>query len=393
VKRRDLLKSGAAGALVTGATLTGAPAIAQSDASRRFEWKLPTSFPAKAPGVGTNVTSFAERVAAMSDGRLTFKVFSSGELVPPFAVEDAVQQGTAEIGHSTPYYAAGKNPALHFFSTVPFGLSATEHAAWLRFGGGQQLWEEIYAERGLVPIYSGNSGVQSGGWFKQPIESLEDLKGLNMRIAGLGGEAMRSLGVNAVLLPPPEIFAAFKSGAIDAAEWVGPLLDQAFGLYKVASYCHVPAFHEPGAALAIVVNADAWAELPEDLQQIVRNAAEATSVETLAQFDYFNVQALGQLRDEGVTFAPFPDEVIAALRTATASIMQQLAEDNDDFARVRQSYEAFLEPAREYASLFQGAMFEQRNGCAQASLPSPGSGPRSLRGRLNRDGSEPGVAL
>jgi len=363
VNRRDLLKRGAAtGALVSGATLSGAPAIVRAQEARTFEWKLPTSFPAQAPGVGTNVTSFAERVARMSDGRLSFKVFSSGELVPPFAVEDAVQNGTAEIGHSTPYYAAGKNPALHFFSTVPFGMSATEHTAWLRFGGGQELWEEIYATRGLVPIYSGNSGVQSGGWFKSPITSVADLKGLNMRIAGLGGEAMRTLGVNAVLLPPPEIFSAFKSGAIDAAEWVGPLLDQAFGLYKVASYCHVPAFHEPGAALAIVVNADAWAELPEDLQQIVRNAAEATSVETLAQFDYFNVQALGQLREEGVTFAPFPDDVVAALREATVSIMQGLAEDNADFARVQQSYDAFLAPVREYASLFQGAMFEQRNG-------------------------------
>lgn len=361
MKRRDFLHTGTA-AIAGGALVSGAPAIAQSDASRRFNWKLPTSFPAKAPGVGTNVTSFADRVARMSDGRLTFEVFSSGELVPPFAVEDAVQKGTAEIGHSTPYYAAGKNPALHFFSTVPFGLSATEHTAWLRYGGGQTLWDEIYATRGLVPIYSGNSGVQSGGWFKQPIESLDDLKGLNMRIAGLGGEAMRALGVNAVLLPPPEIFTAFKSGAIDAAEWVGPLLDQAFGLYKVASHCHVPAFHEPGAALEIVVNADAWNELPEDLQAIVRNAAEATSVETLAQFDYFNVQALGQLREQGVTFAPFPDDVIDALRGATADVMASLAQDSEDFQRVQQSYEAFLEPAREYANLFQGTMFSQRTG-------------------------------
>ena len=359
MKRRDFIKAGTAAGAVAGTTvITGAPAIAQGN----IEWKLPTSFPAQAPGVGTNVTSFAERVAAMSDGRLTFEVFSSGELVPPFAIEDAVQQGTVEIGHSTPYYAAGKNPALHFFSTVPFGMSATEHTAWLRYGGGQTLWDEIYAERGLKPFYSGNSGVQSAGWFREPIESLDDLKGLNMRIAGLGGEAMRALGVNAVLLPPPEIFPAFKSGAIDAAEWVGPLLDQAFGLYKVASLCYVPAFHEPGAALEIVVNRDAFDELPADLQAIVANAAEATSVETLAQFDWFNTQALGQLRGEGVEFREFPDEVVAALREASATVIEDLAADNEGFARVRESYDAFLGPAREYANLMQGAMYRQRSG-------------------------------
>ena len=357
MKRRDFIKASAAGSAVSAGLITCAPAIAQG----KIEWKLPTSFPAKAPGIGTNVVSFAERVTAMSDGRLSFKIFSSGELVPPFAVEDAVQKGTAEIGHSTPYYAAGKNPALHFFSTVPFGMSATEQTAWLRYGGGQELWDSIYAERGLKPFYSGNSGTQSGGWFNKPINSVDDLKGLNMRIAGLGGEAMRALGVNAVLLPPPEIFPAFKSGAIDAAEWVGPLLDQAFGMHKVAKICYVPAFHEPGAALEIVVNKDAFDALPADLQAIVANAAEATSVETLAQFDYFNTQALGQLRGEGVEFLEFPADVILALREASADVMSKLAEENEGFRTVMESYLAFLNPAVEYANLMQGAMYRQRS--------------------------------
>ncbi|NND92232.1 MAG: TRAP transporter substrate-binding protein [Granulosicoccus sp.] len=357
MKRRDFIKAGAAGTAVSAAAITGAPALAQG----KFEWKLPSSFPAKAPGIGTNVVSFAERVAVMSAGRLTFKVFSGGELVPPFAVQDAVQQGTVEIGHSTPYYAAGKNPALHFFSSVPFGMSATEHTAWLRYGGGQELWDSIYAERGLKPFYSGNSGTQSGGWFSKRIESVADLKGLTMRIAGLGGEAMRELGVNAVLLPPPEIFPAFKSGAIDAAEWVGPLLDQAFGLYKVAKLCYVPAFHEPSAALEIVVNQDAFDELPADLQAIVANAAEATSVETLAQFDYYNTQALGQLRGEGVEFREFPDDVVAALREASANVMNRLAGENEAFKMVMDSYLAFLNPALDYANLMQGAMYRQRS--------------------------------
>ena len=313
MKRRNLLKAGA----VVPAMALATPAIAQG----KVEWKLPTSFPAKAPGVGTNVTSFAARVSAMTDGRLTLKVFSGGELVPPFGVEDAVQNGTAEIGHSTPYYSAGKNSAIHFFSTVPFGMTATEHVGWLRYGGGQELWDEIYAERDLIPFYSGNSGVQAAGWFKKEINSVADLAGLNMRIAGLGGEAMRKLGVNAVLLPPPEIFPAFQSGAIDAAEWVGPMLDQAFGLNKVAQLCYVPAFHEPGAALEVVVNRQAYEDLPKDLQAVIANAAEATAHETIAQFGYFNAVAFAQLKEAGVDFRSLPTEVVAALREASKEVM------------------------------------------------------------------------
>ncbi|MFK7995876.1 MAG: TRAP transporter substrate-binding protein [Granulosicoccus sp.] len=357
MKRREFIHQATAVSAVTSAALiTGAPVIA----SGRIEWKLPTSFPVNAPGIGTNVTSFAKRVSAMSDGRLNFKVSSGGELVPPFGVEDAVQRGIVEIGHSTPYYAAGKNPALHFFSTVPFGMSANEHTAWLQFGGGQLLWNSLYDERGLVPFYSGNSGTQSGGWFKKPVNTVEDLKGLTMRIAGLGGDAMRMLGVNAVLLSPDEIFPAFKSGAIDAAEWVGPLLDQSFGLHEITKLCYVPAFHEPAAALEIVVNADAYNELPSDLQAIIANAAQATSVETLAQFDYFNAQATNQLKGEGVEFREFPDDVVSALREATATVITKLAEDNEKFKEVMLSYNAFLEVARDYANMMQGAMYRQR---------------------------------
>ena len=354
--RRKFIKTATA-ATASGAAISAAPAIA----SGNIEWKLPSSFPAKAPGVGTNVTTFAKRVGEMSGGRLTLKVYSAGELVPPFSVEDAVQKGTAEICHTTPYYAAGKNPALHFFSTVPFGMTATEHAAWLSHGGGQELWDEIYAERGLVPFYSGNSGTQSAGWFKKEIKSVKDLSGLNMRIAGLGGEAMRKLGVNAVLLPPPEIFPAFKSGAIDAAEWVGPMLDQAFGLNKVADYCYVPAFHEPAAALAVVVNQDAWNELPDDLKAIVKNAAAAASLETLAQFDAMNIQALAQLREKGSKFMEFPPEVVTELRKASSEVMEELANKHAQFKTVYASYQAFLDPAKAYANLFSGAVYRQRS--------------------------------
>ncbi|MGB0904041.1 MAG: TRAP transporter substrate-binding protein, partial [Mangrovicoccus sp.] len=327
-----------------------------------LEWKMPTSFPSRAPGVGTNAVSFAERVNKMAGGRLTLKVYSGGELVPPFAVEDAVQQGTAEIGHSTPYYNAGKNSALHFFSSIPFGLTATELPAWLRYGGGQDLWNDLYAERNLVPFYSGNSTVQAAGWFKSELTSVADLSGLNMRIAGLGGEAMRKLGVNAVMLPPPEIFPAFQSGAIDAAEWVGPMLDQAFGLNKVAKYCYAPAFHEPSAGLEVIVNKDAWGELSDDLKAIVEEAALATSVETVAQFDYFNAQAFAQLKKAGVEFKTLPADILTALRGAVAEVMEEQATANGDFAKVMESYNAYLALARDYGAAFSGPSIMQRLG-------------------------------
>ena len=353
MKRRKFLKGAA---IAAPAAVLAAPAIAQG----KIEWKMPTSFPAKAPGVGTNATSFAQRVADMSDGQLTLKVFSGGELVPPFGVEDAVQQGTAEIGHSTPYYAASKNTALHFFSAVPFGMTAVETQAWLRYGGGQDLWNEIYAERGLVPFYSGNSGAQAAGWFKNPITKLEDLSGLNMRIAGLGGEAMRKVGVNAVLLPPPEIFQAFQSGAIDAAEWVGPMLDQAFGLQKVAKHCYAPAFHEPSAGLEVVVNKEAWDGLPKHLQAVIANAADGANTEALAQFAYFNALAMKQLQDGGVEFGTFPDDVVAALKKASMEVLEENAAANPAFRKVMDSYNAFLDVARPYAAAVEAPVYSQR---------------------------------
>ena len=343
MKRRKFLTAGLGA--TAGMAALAAPAVAQG----KIEWNLATAFPKNAPGVGTNVMNFAEKVTAMSDGRLTMTVYGGGELVPPFAVEDAVQQGNIPVGHGPTYYAAGKNAALHWFTAVPFGMTSNEHFAWLKYGGGQELWDDIYAQRGLRAFYSGNSNTQSGGWFKNRIENVDSLKGLNMRIAGLGGEIYRKLGTNAVLMPPPEIFTAFQSGAIDAAEWVGPMLDQAFGLQKITKLCYVPAYNEPGAGLAIVFNKEAFDGLPVDLQAICMNAAYAAALESHAQFDYYNARAMTALKAEGVEFLNFPDDVVAAMRVAWAEVQDELTAANADVARVRESYDAYLAEARDYA--------------------------------------------
>jgi len=347
MERRTFLK-GSAGLAAGGAL--AAPAIAQE----RIEWDMPSSFPKAAPGVGTNSTRFAELVQQMSGGRMVITVYGAGELVPPFAVEDAVQAGNVQIGHGTPYYAASKTAAAHWFTGVPFGLTATEHYAWLKWGGGQEIWDEIYAERNLKPFYSGNSGTQAGGWFKNRIESLADLQGLNMRIAGLGGEMMRKLGVNAILMPATEIFQSLQSGAIDAAEWVGPLLDQAFGLQRITNLCYTPAYAEPGAALQVVVNTEAFAGLSDELKAIIEAAAMQASMETLGQFDYMNVGAMLSLQESGVEFLEFPADVLAAMKTAWDEVKEEQRGASADAARVLESYEAFRTGAVTYANAFQG---------------------------------------
>lgn len=344
MKRRTFLASGAG---LSAATLA-APAIAQS----RLEWDMPSGFPAAAPGVGTNSSRFAELVEKMSDGRIVITVHGAGELVPPFAVEDAVQQGNVPIGHTAPYFAASRLASTHWFTGVPFGLTSNELYTWIRWGGGQEIWDDLYAERDLKPFYCGNSTIQSGGWFRSRIESLADLQGLNMRVAGLGGEVMRKLGANAVLMPATEIFQAMQSGAIDAAEWAGPLLDQAFGLQRITNICYAPAFFEPGASLEIVVNAGVYAGLPSDLQAIIECAAATISLETVGQFDYYNPLAMKQLEEAGVEFLNFPEEVVAGMLSAWNEVKEEYREAHADVARVLESVEAWEASAHDYSRAF-----------------------------------------
>ena len=355
MKRRTFLMGGAAAAT---ATTLAAPAIA----SGRVQWDIASSFPAAAPGVGTNVTRYAELVKLMSDGRMELTVYGAGELVPPLDVEDAAQAGTVPVVHGPPYYAAGREAALHWFTGVPFGMTSNEHFAWLKWGGGQELFDDIYAERNLKPFYSGNSNTQSGGWFKERLNSVEDLDGLNMRIAGLGADMMRKLGVNAVLMPAGEIFQALQSGAIDAAEWVGPMLDQAFGLQRITNLCYMPAYAEPGAAVAVVFNQDAFAELPDDLKAICEAAAYAAALEMHAQFDYFNAQATRELEEAGVEFLPWPEDITIAQREAWNEVREELRAEHGNVARVLESYEPYLEKAREFSGLMTEPMLAARRG-------------------------------
>ncbi len=351
--RRHLL------AATTGG-MVAAAAGGSARAAAEVEWNMAMPWPKTTPGLGVNATRYAEVVEAMSGGRIRITVYGAGELVPPFEVLDAVQQGTADLGHGTPYYWAGKAPALQYFTTTPFGLTSDELAGWLYKGGGMELWREVYADFGVVPFYAGNSRNQAGGWFTKEINSVADLDGLKMRIAGLGGEVLRRLGANTVLIAPGEIAPSLMAGTVDAAEWVGPWTDRAFGLQEAARYYYVPAFHEPGAGLEIIVNQASLEALPADLQAIVETAAAAIATETTADFTYNNIVSYGPLLEDGVELRYWPDDVVAALGRTTRDVMADLAATNPVTAKVAESLDAYLIQANRYAQDFDERFFRMR---------------------------------
>ena len=251
----------------------GSGSAADTTGTGRYEWKLITTWPKNFPGLGYAPETFARYVEEMSGGRLSVRVYGAGEIVPAMEVFDAVSQGVVDVGHGAAYYWKGKIPASVFFTSVPFGMTAQEMNGWLHYGGGLELWEEVYAPYNLVPMTGGSTGVQMAGWFNKELKSIDDLKGLKMRIPGLAGEVFAAAGGTAVTIAGGELYTSMQTGVIDALEWVGPYNDRSLGFHEVASYYYFPGWHEPGAMLEFIVNRDSLDALPDDLQAIVRVAA------------------------------------------------------------------------------------------------------------------------
>ncbi|MGB1202756.1 MAG: TRAP transporter substrate-binding protein, partial [Alloalcanivorax venustensis] len=337
-----------------------APAKAADNEVR--EWKLVTAWPKNYPGLGTGANRFAERVTAMSGGRLTIKVHGAGELVPAMGVFDAVRDGSAEMGHSASYYWKGKHPATPFFTAVPFGLTAQELNSWVNFGGGQELWDELYGEFGLKPLPCGNSGTQMAGWFRKEINSLEDIKGLKIRAPGLAGEVMQRIGATPVQMPGGEVFTSMQTGALDAADWVGPYNDLTFGLHKVAKYYYYPGWQEPGAMLEMMINKEKWDALPEDLQAIVKSAAEAENQHIYDEFTARNAEALKQLVNEhGVELRRLPDEVLEALEKTSQEAVEDLVAGNEQARRIYESYRDFRDSVMPYIAVAEQSALNVRS--------------------------------
>ena len=360
MKRRELLAVGAAAALAgcAGEQTDCGPAAA----GESFNWKLVTTWPPNFPGLGTGVNRLVEMIDRASGGRLKIKVYAAGELVPPFEVFDTVRGGTAEMGHGSAYYWKGKTEAAQFFTAIPFGMTAMELNGWFYNGGGLELYRELYAPFDLVPFPAGNTGVQMGGWFNREINGLEDLKGLKMRIPGLGGEVLRRAGGTPVNLPGAEIFTALQTGSIDATEWIGPYNDLAFGLHKAARFYYYPGWQEPGPSLECIVNRQAFDSLPEDLKAVVEIACSATNDQMTAEFVARNAQALAQLRSEGeIEIRSFPPEVLDELSFLSDAVIQELVDRDAQAARVYESFSAYRDMVTDWSNISERAMLNTRS--------------------------------
>jgi len=361
MKRRQFLT----GAAVAGAGAAAAaasfptPAIAQG----KIEWRMVTTWPKNFPGLGVGAARLAQRITEMSDGRLTIKVYSAGELVPALESLDAVIRGTAEMSHGASYYWQNKSKALNFFTGVPFGMTATEISGWMRHMGGQALWDEVYDQFGVKGFMSGQTGVQAGGWFRKEIKSAADIQGLKFRTPGLGGEVWKRLGATVVNLPAGEIFSSLQSGALDAAEFVSPMTDLALGFYQVAKNYYFPSFIEPGLATELVVSKSKYEALPKDLQKIIQYAAQADYEEVTADFQAKNGIALDTLvKKHGVQIKAFPEEIMKAGGEAAGQILAELRDTGDPITKkVVESYVKARNEMREYTRIADKAYLEARD--------------------------------
>ena len=333
-----------------------------TDGDKTYNWRLVTSWPKNYPGLGMAPERIADLVEEMSDGQMTITVYGAEEQVPAFGVFDAVSSGSHQMGHSGGYFWKGKVPAAQFFTSVPFGLTADEINAWVNRGGGLELWREIYEPFNIYPIPAGNTGTQMFGWFNKEINSLEDVKGLKMRIPGIGGEVLKEAGGIPVTLPGGELFTALQTGVIDATEWVGPYNDLTFGFHQAAKYYYYPGWHEPGPMLELIINLDEWNSLPKHLQVIIETATKAVNQDMLDEYLAKNNQALTELVEvHGVELRRLPDDVIEEFRMISDQILKELAQEDETIAKVYNSYKSFKEDVSEYHKISEDAFIEARN--------------------------------
>ncbi len=324
------------------------PAVAQGIK----ELKMVTSWPEKMPGLQTSAERLARSITAMSDGRLKVAVYSADSLVRAFETFDAVGAGVADMYHTDEAYFEKKSPALHFFAAVPYGLTADELCSWINFGGGQKLWDEVDGQFNIKPLTACNTGVQMGGWFTKEINGPDDYKGLRYRMAGPGAEVLRRMGATVVITPGGEIVGALESGAIDAAEWIGPWMDIALGLHKAAAYYYYPGFHEPGTNQTLGINKTLWDGLTPSDRALIEAAAQAEVTRSLAEFNAENVKALKVLRaDERIKIVRFNDDLIREFGRLSKEVIAEIGAKDPLTRKVHDSYMAFLAGIMDWGEL------------------------------------------
>ena len=358
IERRDFLRTAAAGALGSG-TLAACggegPSLAGGEegvvTGPRVQWRVASSFVPSLDILHGGPVHLAERIAALTEGRFTMRVFAAGELVPGLQVMDAVQAGTVQAGFTAGYYYIGKHPALAFDTSVPFGFDARQQNAWVYHGGGLELLRELHAEFGIINFPCGNTGCQMGGWFRRPINSVADLSGLRMRIPGIGGEVMSRMGVSVQVLAGGDIYPALERGAIDATEWVGPHDDLKLGFHRIAPYYYMPGWWEPGPTMTLQVSRAAHDALPLAYQEMLAEACKEVNLNMLARYDAENPVALQTLvRNHGVQVTAFPPDVMKAAWQASNSYLEDQAAAHPGFRRVFESFQAFRQLSFPYAA-------------------------------------------
>lgn len=337
-----------------------APGIARAQS---LKWRMVTSWPKNLPGPGVSAQRVCDRIASLSDGALEIKLYAAGELVPALEVLDAVQSGVAHLAHTASVFWSGKMAAAPYFLAVPFGLTPLEHATWIEQGGGQALWDELYADFGVRPFMAGNTGMSMGGWFREELTSISQLQGLKFRMPGLGGEMYKPFGVVQIALPPGEIQPALQTGAIDAAEFAGPSPDLALGFYKAAKYYYGPGIHEPNGTGECLVSQEAFNSLPANLQAVIAEACRAEAALALAEAENRNAAALVALTsDHGVQLRRFPDDIINAARASARDVMASFEAMGGIEARIFASYRAMQQHVADWSATSLEAFLGARRG-------------------------------
>lgn len=357
IRRKDFLKTAGAGAgamALAGCAGNGSDEAAAGEAEviqPDIRWRLTGSFPPTLDVLYGAGERLAARVSELTDGHFDIRVYAAGELVPALQVMDAVEQGTVHCGISPGYYYTGKHPALAFDAAVPFGFNARQQIAWLYHGGGLDLINGIYADFGLITFPVSCTGGQMGGWFLEPVGSLDDLTGLRMRIPGIGGEIMSRLGVTVQVLGAAEIYPALERGAIDATEWVGPHDDERLGFHQVAKNYYYPGWWEPGVTMSLLIQREAYDALPPSYRSALQVACRESISITTSMYDALNPSALQRLTsEEGVTVRAFSGDIMAAALEESMAYLEEQAADNAEFATVYESWKSFRETVFPYAS-------------------------------------------
>ena len=336
MKRRQFIQAATAGAAASAIAM---PAIAQSNPE--VKWRLTSSFPKSLDTIYGGGETLAKMVSELTDGKFQIQVFAAGEIVPGLQALDAVQQGTVEMCHSCSYYYVGKDKTFAFGTAVPFGLNARQMDAWVIGGGGQELLDDFYSDYNVYSFLGGNTGVQMGGWYRKPINTLEDIKGLKIRIAGLGGEILSRMGAIPQQIAGADIYPSLEKGTIDAAEWVAPYDDEKLGFHKVAPNYYSPGWWEPGPAVHFYVNKAEWDKLPKSYQAAFRAASREAHIQMTAMYDHKNPQALARLLSQGVKLQNFSTEIMKKAYDVSRELYAEEAKQNPAWARIYVEFEKY----------------------------------------------------